>query len=438
MVRTMATHEIRIDRSLPLAAEPHTGHNRWHPDIPPILRCEPGDEVRARDPRHVRRRLRPAVRLQVGRGGRLRAGPPAHRPGARGRGGAGGPAGGRDPRGDSRVRSGSPPTSPGSGSCRQDFPDPHLVKWELADGWATSDDLPGVRIAGAPFMGVVGVAPSRALLEAAAGPRGRSGGPEPRRPGAPGRAGRGGASRPGHRRRGAADGPAPGERRQRRHQAADGRDPPAAPGVGRGSVVLRRRRPLRPGRRRVVRHGHRDGRHAPGAARPPQGPGGASGESRRSATSATSPAAGLAPPGRYFATTGMCIERDGRNQFEDITLAARNALDAMIRHLTAEYGYTPPAGLHDLQRRRGPQDQPGRRRPQRDRLGLPAARHLRLMGEAGEPPRSGPERAVAADSAPFRVFGRQVPLRRAGPRTCRIGAVWELVGVFGDMRSSSR
>src|SRR5437879_3425050 len=41
----MATHEIRIDRRLPLAAEPHTGHNRWHPDIPPVLRCEPGDEV---------------------------------------------------------------------------------------------------------------------------------------------------------------------------------------------------------------------------------------------------------------------------------------------------------------------------------------------------------------------------------------------------------
>jgi len=52
------------------------------------------------------------------------------------------------------------------------------------------------------------------------------------------------------------------------------------------------------------------------------------------------PGAGTAPPGRYFATTGMCIERDGRNQFEDLTLAARNALDAMIRHLTHEYGYT--------------------------------------------------------------------------------------------------
>jgi hypothetical protein len=41
----VATHEIRIDRSKTLLEEPTTGHNRWHPDIPPVLRCEPGDEV---------------------------------------------------------------------------------------------------------------------------------------------------------------------------------------------------------------------------------------------------------------------------------------------------------------------------------------------------------------------------------------------------------
>src|ERR1051325_5225540 len=41
----MATHEIGIDFSVPLAAQPETGHNRWHPDIPPVVRCQPGDEV---------------------------------------------------------------------------------------------------------------------------------------------------------------------------------------------------------------------------------------------------------------------------------------------------------------------------------------------------------------------------------------------------------
>ena len=41
----MAAHEIRIDQSRALADEPGTGHNRWHPDIRPILTIEPGDEV---------------------------------------------------------------------------------------------------------------------------------------------------------------------------------------------------------------------------------------------------------------------------------------------------------------------------------------------------------------------------------------------------------
>ncbi|HEV8173005.1 MAG TPA: acetamidase/formamidase family protein, partial [Actinoplanes sp.] len=41
----MAVHEVRVDRSKTLVEEPATGHNRWHPDIPPIARCEPGDEL---------------------------------------------------------------------------------------------------------------------------------------------------------------------------------------------------------------------------------------------------------------------------------------------------------------------------------------------------------------------------------------------------------
>ena len=41
----MAAHEIRIDQSRTLTDEPGAGHNRWHPDIPPILTIEPGDEV---------------------------------------------------------------------------------------------------------------------------------------------------------------------------------------------------------------------------------------------------------------------------------------------------------------------------------------------------------------------------------------------------------
>lgn len=41
----MAVREIRVDRSKTLAEEPGTGHNRWHPDVAPVLHCEAGDEV---------------------------------------------------------------------------------------------------------------------------------------------------------------------------------------------------------------------------------------------------------------------------------------------------------------------------------------------------------------------------------------------------------
>ena len=49
---------------------------------------------------------------------------------------------------------------PKFGFLRDIFTDDHLIRWDIRDGLATSPDLPGVRIVGAPFMGVLGVAPS--------------------------------------------------------------------------------------------------------------------------------------------------------------------------------------------------------------------------------------------------------------------------------------
>jgi formamidase len=47
------------------------------------------------------------------------------------------------------------------------FPEPYLVVWELADGFARSPALPGVAIPADPFAGVLGVAPSLASMERA-------------------------------------------------------------------------------------------------------------------------------------------------------------------------------------------------------------------------------------------------------------------------------
>ena len=48
---------------------------------------------------------------------------------------------------------------------RDAFPDPHIVKWTIKDGFAKSPDLPGVRIPDGSFVGVIGVAPSKELRE---------------------------------------------------------------------------------------------------------------------------------------------------------------------------------------------------------------------------------------------------------------------------------
>src|SRR5438046_9684068 len=41
----MPMHAIRIDRSRPLADEPHVGHNRYHPDIAPVAEIGEGEEI---------------------------------------------------------------------------------------------------------------------------------------------------------------------------------------------------------------------------------------------------------------------------------------------------------------------------------------------------------------------------------------------------------
>ena len=36
---------VSIDRTRRLADEARTGHNRWHPDIPPVIEVDEGEEV---------------------------------------------------------------------------------------------------------------------------------------------------------------------------------------------------------------------------------------------------------------------------------------------------------------------------------------------------------------------------------------------------------
>jgi formamidase len=156
---------IRIDRSKTLVEEPGTGHNRWHPDIPPIIDCNPGDEVILDTRDAFDGQFGPDVPLDVVRDPNLDRLHPLTGPVS---------IKGAEP-GDlldieivhiEPDHYGYTTQVPGFGFLRDVFPDPFKVNWDIADGWATSADLPGVRIPGAPFMGTIGLAPGHELLAA--------------------------------------------------------------------------------------------------------------------------------------------------------------------------------------------------------------------------------------------------------------------------------
>jgi formamidase len=161
----LRSHEVRIDASKPLRAEPQTGHNRWHPEIPPILRVDPGDEVAL----ETRDALDGQITAQSTTEDVAKVNLNVVHP-------LTGPVyvNGAEPGDILEVKIlevepasfGFTVQIPGFGFLRDQFPDPFIVRWRIAGGTAESADLPGVRIHGAPFPGTIGLAPSRALMQA--------------------------------------------------------------------------------------------------------------------------------------------------------------------------------------------------------------------------------------------------------------------------------
>ncbi len=154
---------IAIDRAKTLREEPAKGHNRWHPDIPPIATVEPGQVIGLETRDALDGQVTPSstaadlARINLNVAHAL-TGPLFVK--------------GAEP-GDllevTVVEIEPQPFGftcqlPGFGFLRDLFLEPYLVRWTIANGFATSPDLPGVRIPGAPFMGVMGLAPSHDLL----------------------------------------------------------------------------------------------------------------------------------------------------------------------------------------------------------------------------------------------------------------------------------
>ena len=155
---------IEIDRNKRLKEEPHKGHNRWHPDVTPILEADPGEEVVLETRDASDSQIKPHMTVEDMDGLDTKVAHPLTGPvyvkGAQ-------PGDLLEieyldivaqPRGWTRFR-------PGSGFLRDLFTEPYLVHWEMSDGWATSPQLPGVRIPDGSFMGTAGIAPSHAQME---------------------------------------------------------------------------------------------------------------------------------------------------------------------------------------------------------------------------------------------------------------------------------
>jgi formamidase len=159
----VVTHELLVDYTRPIGEQPDRCHNRWHPDIPAALTCEPGDEVViqtrdavdgqftrvsshqdvARIDRSIVHPLTGPIRIEgAGPGDVLCA----------------------DVLDIATGPFGYTAQIPGFGFLSDEYPEPFLVRWDIGDDWATSEDIPGVRIPAGPFIGTIGVAPSKALL----------------------------------------------------------------------------------------------------------------------------------------------------------------------------------------------------------------------------------------------------------------------------------
>lgn len=161
------THHLRVDRSRSITVDATNSHNRFFPDLDPVLEVEPGAEIVLELRDGMDGELAPDLTTEELRSISLDANHAMTGPIA---------VAGAEP-GDTLVVEildidpaayGATAVIPGFGLLGDRFDRPFLVRWEIADGCARSADLPGVAIRGAPFLGTIGVAPSASLLDSAA------------------------------------------------------------------------------------------------------------------------------------------------------------------------------------------------------------------------------------------------------------------------------
>ncbi|HEU5263399.1 MAG TPA: acetamidase/formamidase family protein [Gaiellaceae bacterium] len=139
-------------------------HNRWHPDLEPVASVALGEEITLETRDGLDGQLsrasthEDAGRLDLGLGHPLTG--PVWVEGA-------------EPGDQLEVELASYEVAdygvtaviPGFGFLADLFPDPYVVHWDIEDGYARSSALPGVSVPEDVFAGVIGVAPTHALME---------------------------------------------------------------------------------------------------------------------------------------------------------------------------------------------------------------------------------------------------------------------------------
>lgn len=328
-------HHLEVAKNVSLQEDDLNSHNRWHPDIPPVLRIESGDTVEFEFRDAFDLAIPPDAdgdalgRLELGREHPLTG--PVYVEGA-------------EP-GDVlevELLSFSPAEHafsmvfPGFNILPERMTDPVVTHWEIEDGVARCPAIPGVAFRGEPFLGTAGVAPSAARMAAIArreSDLAEEGAPVlppttefavPRTPESIG---------------------VEGLRTMPAREVGGNLD---VPEFGLGTIVSY---PV----------------DVPGAlfsAGDPhfrQGDGEVSGGALemsatailrfdlvKAADAAWIPATPAAvrrapaePEREWILTTGIPVTEDGVNRYRDVTLAACNAVEAMVDRVAAEYGYEP-------------------------------------------------------------------------------------------------
>ncbi|MCS7255076.1 MAG: acetamidase/formamidase family protein [Thermomicrobium sp.] len=341
----MIRHQrIGIDPLRPLATQPDRGHNRWHEAIPPALEVEPGQPVALETWDAFDAQLTPQSTIEdVAKADLGRVHPltgPVFVKGAQ-------PGDLLEVKifeieADPWQHWGYTVQVPGFGFLRDQFPQPYIVHWHLYEQYAESPQLPGVRIPRCPHPGTIGVAPSRELREEATRREAEL-------------AARGGFALP----------PDP-------NGAVPATEPIASEGLrtippreNAGNLDIKQ---LTPGASVFIPVWVEGALFSIGDVHFAQGDGEVcgtaiemrsvvhlefrvhKGEARRRGIRTVQflrdgyfTAPEMAAPRRFYATTGICV-RNGRNESEDLTLAARDALFRMIEYLqrrgfTAQQAY---------------------------------------------------------------------------------------------------